>query len=311
MTRATATTAADLAVCRPILAHGSRSFAAAARLLPARVRGPATVFYAFCRLADDAVDESEDPTMAVQELSARLDAIHAGAAELGAVDAAFARVVAHHAIPRPLLDALVEGFLWDARGRAYPELCDLLDYCARVASAVGAVMTLLMGVRSPVALARACDMGAAMQLTNIARDVGEDLRGGRLYLPRRWLEAEQLDPEALLAAPTFTPALGRVVARLLEQAERLYVRADAGVGLLPADCRGAIRAARRIYAEIGREVARAGHDSVGRRAVVGGARKLWLGLGAWSDRRVPTEGLDDPPEAQFRFLVDAVGQARR
>ena len=130
-------------------------------------------------------------------------------------------------------------------------LDDVQAYAARVAGSVGAMMTVLMGIRDPATLARACDLGVAMQLTNIARDVGEDARSGRLYLPRAWLRAEGIDPDAWLAAPIFTPAIGHVVARLLRAADQLYRRAEDGIAGLPRGCRPAIFAARHIYAAIG------------------------------------------------------------
>ena len=96
-------------------------------------------------------------------------------------------------------DALFEGLQWDCEGRRYEDLEALHAYAARVAGAVGVMMALLMGVRDADALARACDLGVAMQLTNIARDVGEDARAGRLYLPLDWLREAGLDPAAFLA----------------------------------------------------------------------------------------------------------------
>ena len=86
-------------------------------------------------------------------------------------------------------------------------------------------------------MARACELGVAMQLTNIARDVGEDARMGRLYLPRTWLREEGLDPDAWLAKPSFGPEIARVVSRLLSAADALYRRAEEGVWFLPRGCR--------------------------------------------------------------------------
>jgi phytoene synthase len=112
--------AADLEVCRALLRRGSKSFAAAAMLLPSRVRGGATALYAFCRVADDAIDEARgDVNEALQGLHRRLDAAYRGAPEDGPVDRAFARAAAEHGIPRGLMDALLEGFAWDAEGRRY------------------------------------------------------------------------------------------------------------------------------------------------------------------------------------------------
>jgi phytoene synthase len=299
------TVRADLAACRAMLAGGSKSFAAAAKLLPRRVAEPATALYAFCRVADDVVD-IEGGADALARLRARLDAIYAFRPHPHPADRAFARVVARYAIPRALPEALLDGFAWDADGRQYDDIGALEAYSARVAAAVGAIMTLLMGVRSTEAIARACDLGVAMQLTNIARDVGEDARNGRLYLPRDWLHEEGIDPDAFLAAPAFSPALGRVVGRLLRHADWLYARSEAGVGMLPRDCRSGIAAARFVYAEIGRQVERQGLDSVSRRAVVPGHRKLRLmarSLVLLGDR--PADRIAPPLQAT-RFLVEAV-----
>jgi phytoene synthase len=297
---------ADLAACRAMLTGGSKSFAAAARLLPRRVAEPATALYAFCRVADDAIDLGDDPRAALADLRARLDGIYAARPAPHPADRAFARVVARFAIPRELPDALLEGLAWDAEGRRCADLPALEAYAARVAAAVGAIMTLLMGVRDPDAIARACDLGVAMQFTNIARDIGEDARNGRLYLPADWLRAEGIEPDAFLAAPVHSPALGRVVARLLRAADALYQRSEAGIALLPRDCRSGIAAARFVYAEIGRQVERRGLDSVSRRAVVPSHRKLRL-MARSLHMLSPAPGdLDAPPLPGTRFLVDAV-----
>lgn len=269
---------ADARRCREILRAGSKSFHAASLFLPSRVRGPASVLYAFCRVADDAVDlvaPSEAPA-AIAGLHRRLDTIFDGDPAEHPIDRALSVVVRRFAMPRAPLDALLDGFAWDVEGRRYPTMDALHGYCARVASAVGVMMTVLMGRRAPGVLARACDLGVAMQLTNICRDVGEDARNGRVYLPIDWLAAEGLDADALVARPVFTPALGRVVERVLVEADRLYARADLGVPMLPRDCRVAIRAARLLYSAIGDEVRARGHDSVSQRAVVPTAKKLRL-----------------------------------
>ena len=223
------TAEADLAACHALLAAGSKSFSLASRLLPARMRDPAAVFYAFCRVADDLVDEGGDPAAAVEALNHRLDGIFTSTPIDDPVDRALARVVAEHQLPRAPFDALIEGFVWDAAERDYQDLDAVLEYCARVASTVGVVMTLLMGERRPQVLARACDLGAAMQLTNICRDVAEDAARGRLYIPADWLREGGLDPAAWLRTPTPHPALSQATARMLHHAEELYARAEAGI----------------------------------------------------------------------------------
>jgi phytoene synthase len=299
----------DAAACRALMRGGSKTFFAASLLLPPRVRAPASALYAFCRLADDEIDEGSDPHRALQGLHRRLDAVYAGRPQAIDVDRALASVVHRHGVPRALLDALLDGFLWDATGRRYETLSDVQAYGARVAGTVGAMMALVMGVRDEAALARACDLGVAMQLTNIARDVGEDARKGRLYLPRQWLREAGVDPEAWLAAPQHTPALAALVQRLLDEAETLYIRSEHGICGLPRDCRPAIQAARLVYAEIGREIERRGLDAVTQRAVVPGRRKLALIARASTAAVVapahPKQGLPVLPAVQF--LVDAAG----
>ncbi len=205
------------------------------------------------------------------------------------------------------MEALLEGFAWDAEGRRYESLSELTGYAARVAGTVGAMMTVLMGVRAPEVLARACDLGVAMQLTNIARDVGEDAYAGRLYVPREWLREAGVDEAAFLARPRFSQGVAVVVERLLRYARALYRRAAPGISALPRDCRAAIRAASTIYAEIGREVERRGFDSVGARAVVPGARKLCLVVCALLARDAGAPRLGEPPAlAETQFLIDAV-----
>jgi phytoene synthase len=306
---------ADIEACKQILAVGSKSFAAASLLLPKRMRGPAAAFYAFCRIADDLVDFSDDPSAAVIELAARLDRIYAGTPDEDPVDRAFSRVVLDHAIPRVVVDALIEGFEWDADERDYETLPELLGYCARVASAVGVVMTLLMGPREARTIARACDLGAAMQLTNICRDVLEDAERGRLYLPAAWLRERGIDPVHFVANIREYSGDARVaqtVEALLREADEYYLRADAGLAMLPRDCRPAIRAASLIYSDIGRELREQGCDPIRGRAHTSKARKLWLLLRAWVWRTPSSLAAhaDAPVIDACSFLVDAITQPR-
>jgi phytoene synthase len=296
----------DLQACRKLMRGGSKSFFAASLLLPARVCAPASALYAFCRLADDAIDLGQDPAAEMAGLRRRLDAIYDGRPGPQDADRALAHVVHRFAIPRLLLDALLEGFLWDANGRRYETLEEVQDYAARVAGTVGAMMALVMGAHTQRALARACELGIAMQLTNIARDVGEDARNGRLYLPRTWLREAGIEPDAWLQAPRFDAAIAGVIDRLLQAAESLYRRAEHGVAELPRDCRSAILAARWVYAEIGVQLQREGLDSVTRRTVVSKRRKLALiARAAGAALHPPPPLIGVPALAAVQFLVDA------
>ncbi len=305
--------AADMAHCHEAIRHGSLSFHAASKLLPASVRNPALVLYAFCRLADDEVDLTQHKAAAVLDLRDRLERVYAGRPRNAPCDRAFAAVVEEFEMPRALPEALLEGLAWDAEERRYRTLRDLHAYSARVASAVGAMMCVLMRVRDPLALARACDLGVAMQLTNIARDVGEDAREGRLYLPLEWLEDLGVDPEAFLADPTPDPRIIRMTRALIREADVLYARSEAGVRGLPIAARPGIFAARYIYAGIGGKLRRMQFDSISGRARTGRLQKLgWLGLAAARASAtlvMPCSPLIyAPPLPETAFLVDAAAR---
>lgn len=290
-----------------LIRAGSRTFHLASLLLPAPVRAAAYGLYGFCRMADDAVDGAGARADAVPDLRARLARAYAGRPDDHPIDRCFADAVLGHAIPKALPEALIEGLEWDAAGkRCATETC-LDAYAARVAGAVGAMMAVLLGARDPVMVARACDLGVAMQFTNIARDVAEDAAMGRLYLPEDWMREAGLEPAAFLAAPASSPALRRVTARLLARADALYARAETAIPGLPAAARPGILAARRIYAEIGAEQGRRGGDPFAGRVVVSARRKLSLLARAMADAGA-MRGLCDPapPLAETAFLVDAV-----
>jgi phytoene synthase len=199
---------------------------------------------------------------------------------------------------------MLEGFAWDAANRRYENLSQLKAYGVRVAGSVGAMMAMVMGVRERGLLARACDLGVAMQLTNIARDVGEDARAGRLYLPLDWLREAQIDPELWMERPAWSPRLGRVIERLLAAAEELYVRSDAGLANLPAACRPGMHAARLMYAEIGHEVARRRFDSINHRAVVPWQRKARILADAMIVAARRSTMADEAVLEEAAFLLD-------
>ena len=306
----------DLNYCRNVIRTGSLSFHAASRLLPASVRDPALALYAFCRLADDEVDEGDNKVRAVIALQDRLDLVYAGRPRNAPEDRAFAAVVEMFDMPKALPQALLEGLAWDAMELQYDTIADLRGYCARVASAVGVMMCVLMRVRDADALARACDLGVAMQLTNIARDVGEDARMGRIYLPLDWLRAAGITPSEFLRDPQADPALRRIVQDLLSEARGLYVRSEAGIGALPVRARTGIYAARFIYAAIGTAVARNGYDSVTHRGRTTKAQKAALmgrsALRACGSAVLPTSPiLFAPPVDEVRFLIDAAATNTR
>lgn len=297
-------TPADLLSCKAWIAHHSRSFYLSSLLLPREVRHASWALYAFCRRADDAVDDpteglpADEGAVLRRRIAGLRQRLHRAyghgpaadgpaddAPEVDAIDRAFAAVAREAQIPQALPERLLRGMQMDAEGTRYRTWDELLDYCFNVASTVGLMMTAVMGTdaapgRRAEVLCRAADLGLAMQLTNIARDVGEDARRGRVYLPDELLRAHGSSAEEVraLASAGQPPSAGlrAAIAALLDRAEAHYAAADLGIPLLPRRCRLAIRAARLIYAAIGERVAAAGYDSLTRRAVVPTGSKLWL-----------------------------------
>jgi phytoene synthase len=296
----------DAAYCRAMIRTGSRSFFLASKFLPQPLRQATYALYAFCREADDAIDGGDDPFLALSQFQSRLEVVFSNELPPSPVDRALARVVRQYGLPREMLEALLQGFAWDAQSRCYKNLAGVHCYSVRVAGSVGIAMALLMGVREPNLLARAADLGVAMQLTNIARDVGEDARNGRVYLPLRWLREAGLSGAQLVAEPRFTPALGEVITRLLGAADLLYRRADSGIAALPARCRPGIHAARLLYAGIGDELLRRGADSVSQRTVLPTWRKLGLLGRSLKAPPIDASDLAAPPLPQVRYLLRAV-----
>lgn len=166
-------------------------------------------------------------------------------------------------------------------------------------------MSLLMSRRSERTLARACDLGVAMQLINICRDVGEDARNGRCYLPEEWLVAEGLSSERLIAEPRFSTALGRVVEKLLDTADMINERALTGIGDLPKSSRTGVRAAALVYSAIGKQVRKNDYNSIDQRAYTTKAQKLALLLKAFSGG-IEQHSCDDAPALdEVSYLVEA------
>jgi phytoene synthase len=269
---------------RTTIAAGSRSFATAARVFPPAVRDDAYLLYAWCRYCDDAVDGQVlghgRTGMAPCERTARLDSLFARthralAGEATPGDTPFEglrRVAQHRAIPARYPLELLEGFAKDVRGERYDDPADTLTYCYHVAGTVGVMMAIVMGTHDEAALDRACDLGIALQLTNIARDLVEDAEAGRVYVPAAWLREIGVGP-AELAHPARRAHAARLATRLLDLAEPYYESARAGLPYLSLRSAWAVDAARRIYRDIGVLTRERGARAWDDRAVVGRGRK--------------------------------------
>ena len=282
---------APVAESRAAIAAGSQSFAAAAKLMPAGIREDTVMLYAWCRHADDVVDGQTlgsapeaggDPPERLARLKAdTLDALH-GSGPVSAPFAALRAVARRHDFPDRWPMDLIDGFAMDVAGREYRTLNDTLDYAYHVAGVVGVMMARVMGVRDQAVLDRACDLGLAFQLTNIARDVIDDARIGRVYLPGEWLE----EAGATLGADIPSPELHAVILRLLDAAEPYYASAFAGLPALPPRCAWSIAAAARIYRAIGTRIRGGGPEAYRQRIGTSGAAKAGLALRALGDAGV-------------------------
>jgi 15-cis-phytoene synthase len=263
------------AEARAILGNGSKSFALAGMLLGKRARDDAAVLYAWCRRADDVIDEAGpgEAPRALRALGRQLDDLFAGRVR-APLDFALCELLARREIPKEYFRALLDGFAMDAQGASYRTLADLDLYGYRVAGVVGLMMCHVLGVLDERCLKAAAHLGMAMQLTNIARDVAEDFRRGRQYLPTMLLSAEELGDA--MRAHVHHPGRGHVVAAvevLLRRADRYYASGLSGLCDLGWRDALAIGAAARIYRGIGRILARRGFDPLRGRAVVSPLRK--------------------------------------
>ena len=249
------------ALGRQIIAAHSKSFSLASRLLPRQIRDEAAIIYAWCRRVDDGIDLCPPAAQAavLAGFESELGSIYRGDEQSDAILAAFQSIVVARKIPRDYPAELLAGMGMDLKGVHYETFEGLLRYCHRVAGTVGLMMCHVMGVRDDRALRHAAHLGIAMQLTNICRDVAEDWQRGRIYVPANLLQHD---------------GIATVVRILLLRADEYYRSGDVGARFLSARCAFAVRAARRMYSGIGRELARRGFDPLRDRVVVPWWRKI-------------------------------------
>jgi 15-cis-phytoene synthase len=263
---------ADWDQCRAVVREHGKTFHFASWCLPAERRRAIHAAYAWCRIADDIVDRA--PATGLAAASRALDAWEAELERpVHPVARAFAAARAAHAVPPDPARDLVAGVRMDLAPRRYDTWDDLRIYCYRVAGTVGLIAAPIMGLRDRRALPHAVDLGIAMQLTNILRDVGEDARMGRLYLPLEDLERFGVCPEATLGgrpSGRFRDLMAFEIAR----ARALYASAHAGIPALAPAGQLAALASARLYAKILLRIEENDFDVFRTRAVVPNARKL-------------------------------------
>jgi phytoene synthase len=252
--------AADHAACAAILRRSGSTFALPIRLLPEAKRRGTTAIYAFCRQADDLVDDAVDPGAAAAALGdfrgATLDAL-AGRPIDDPVLRALADTVRRFAVPPSCIVDILDGVRMDLERQTYGSVAELEAYCQRVATAVGVAAIHVWGFTSPAAIDVSHDCGLAFQLTNILRDIPEDLGRGRIYLPEEDFAAAGCTPDELRAG-RIGPAFGRLAARSVDRAAACFARAETLDRLLSTDGRIVFRAMFGVYRSLLHAVRRAG-----------------------------------------------------
>jgi 15-cis-phytoene synthase len=269
--------------CQQKAAQSGSSFYYSFMFLPPPRRRAITALYAFCREVDDVVDEVADPAVARtklawwrQEIARAFDGTPQHPVAL-----ALKPIVREFALPPEHFQTVIDGMAMDLEQARYVDFAALELYCHRVAGVVGLMSAEIFGFADARTRGYARDLGVAFQLTNICRDVGEDARRGRIYLPQEDLARFDVTPSALLRAD-YSDGVRKLMAFEVTRAQEWYARA---LAQLPAVDRraqrtGLIMAA--IYRTLLDEIARDGYRVLDRRTSLTPLRKLWI---AWKTSR--------------------------
>lgn len=269
---------------RLAIKQGSKSFSAASRLFDRTTRERVWMLYAWCRRCDDLADAQEmgGELGDQSNIAARVDRLRvltskalAGEETGDPAFDAFGLVASECGLTMADAEAVIEGFQLDADDWRPRNEADLMRYCWHVAGAVGVMMGLVMGVKreDQDTLDRACDLGLAFQLANIARDLVEDDAVDRCYLPAEWLVEEDIEP-GQHTKPHHRQELADMAARLVRRMEIHAASARIGAARLPFRCRWAVLSAARIYTAIGREVLAKGPAAWDHRVYTSKAQKI-------------------------------------
>ncbi len=267
--------------CGALTATNSRSFHMASSLLPAEKRQAVRALYAFCRVTDDIVDhaETEDGGLAALETWRQRTALASPPVE-DRVALAWSDARRRHHVPWRYAEQLLDGVARDTVQARYRTFDDLAEYSYGVASTVGLMSMHIIGYKGAEAIPYAIKLGVALQVTNILRDVAEDWRRGRVYLPQDEMAAFGIHEEEI--------GEGRVTVRWrdfmrfqIARNRRLYDEAHAGIALLNPEGRFAIAAAAGLYKGILKDIERHHYDNLSRRAYLGTGRKLSMLPAIW------------------------------
>ena len=258
----------------------SKSFYLASSLLPEEKRSAVRALYAFCRTVDDIVDESSDYDRDVQLDYWRTVTKTASASTSDQVAASWADTLTRYHIPRHYALQLIDGVARDLTQSRYQTFDDLATYCYGVASTVGLMSMYIVGFKSHEAVSYAIKLGVALQMTNILRDVGEDYRNGRLYLPREELVTYGIREEDI-AEGRVTDAWRQFMRFQIDRTRTLYKESWAGVKMLEREGQLAIGAASTFYSGILDDIEKHDYNVFTRRASLSAWGKISRVPGLW------------------------------
>lgn len=262
--------------CKQITRYHSKSFFFSTLFLPPDKRKAIHALYAFCRASDDTVDlATGDPACALAEWvrQVRMPPLD------NPILLAWNDTRTRYNLSSAIVDELLAGVAMDLTIKRYATFADLWLYCYRVASVVGLLSIGILGTE-PRAEPYAIKLGVALQLTNILRDVGEDARRGRVYLPEEDLERFGLTTDDILAE-RYNDQFCNLMKFEIERAHRLYNESWNGIALLPRDSRLAVGVASRVYRGILDKIVLAKYDSFRQRAYLTLSEKLLLMPRTW------------------------------
>jgi 15-cis-phytoene synthase len=283
---------------RDSIARGSKSFAMASQLFDRKTRERVWLLYAWCRKCDDMADGQDHggAMAAVSDAKERLFIIRdltqramAGEATGEPAFDALGIVAAECGLTQKMADDVIDGFALDTDDWRPQSENDLYRYCFHVAGAVGVMMAVVMGVKpnDRETLDRACDLGLAFQLANIARDIKEDHIGGRCYIPNDWQTQLNIGPGELMCSDN-RKNLALIGRWLADRAERYEASARIGAASLPFRCRWAVLSAAGIYGNIARNVRIRGEHAWDTRIYTSKSEKIaWVWKAFWQARGTP------------------------
>lgn len=280
--------------CRDVTARFARTFYFASHFLGAEKRRACYAVYAFCRYIDDLADEDGGRGEEIERWRQDLLRVYRGESVPAAELIAWGDILHRYDIPRHLPELLIEGCLSDLRPVIrYPTFNELYDYCYQVASVVGLMTSRIFGYTDPAAEQRAVDLGIAMQLTNILRDVAEDARNNRIYLPLDELQAAHLTEEGLLRGE-LSDRFRLFMKGQVERARSYYRSAEEGIAMLEPDSRLTVRLMSRNYARILDVIEEREYDVFSGRASVSLTRKIisipQVWMEGWAGRTIAVVG---------------------